>query len=183
MNTKSLVCTLGLHLRRILPLIVLQNVEAHDGGFGHSRRTIFFDATADSFVLEYRVTRNSDEALLEMTPDRCRRRRTDLSHRTTDVFSVVGNRTGLNNLTIRTADGHESSRGSLGINCSPIWCSPFCYSIATTAAEIRFVDRNFPHKPGVVKVLAGSGVKAELAEPMDLNHAERVSLKVVRTGR
>jgi hypothetical protein len=55
--------------------------------------------------------------------------------------------------------------------------------IETTASEIRFVDRNFPHKPGVARIISGSGAKADLAAPTDLNHAEQVSLKVVKVAR
>src|SRR3954451_22776021 len=52
---------------RLVLALLFGVASAHDGGFGHSRRTIFAEATADGFVLEYRVVQNRDEALTELT--------------------------------------------------------------------------------------------------------------------
>ncbi len=48
-------------------LLVPLPAGAHDGGFGHSRRVLFFAPSADGLVLEYRILQNRDDALVEMT--------------------------------------------------------------------------------------------------------------------
>src|SRR5947208_2566256 len=58
-------------LWRGLPMVALLLLSSlalgHDGGFGHSRRTIFVTAGKGGLVLEYRIQHNRDDALVEVT--------------------------------------------------------------------------------------------------------------------
>jgi hypothetical protein len=155
---------------------------AHDGGFGHSRRTIFFDSTKDHFILEYRLTRSSDEALLEMTKIDANGDGGISSVEQESYFGALGIELA-DQFDAKTEAGTRLRPRLLDFHLQPNLVQTFRYSIESTATEIRFVDRNFPHKPGVVKIITGSGAKAELAAPTDLNHAEQVSLKIVRVAR
>ena len=159
-----------------------QAVDAHDGGFGHSRRTVFFDATADEFILEYRLTRSSDETLLEMTLIDDDGDGQISSSEQESYFGALGIELA-DQFDVKTAAGERERPRLLEFRLQPNLVQSFRYTIETSATEIRFVDRNFPHKPGVVKIISGSGAKAELAEPTDLNHAEQVSLKIVRVAK
>jgi hypothetical protein len=181
MNIKTWIGTLAC-VAGAVAMFAHGNADAHDGGFGHSRRTIFFDAAADEFVLEYRVTRNSDEALLEMTLiDADGDGKISLAEQQ-KYFQTLGTELA-EQFEVQTVAGMSVRPRLVELHLQPNLVQSFRYAIATTAAEIRFVDRNFPHKPGVAKIVTGRGAKAELAEATDLNHAERVTLKVVRVAR
>src|SRR6187549_3808876 len=50
-----------------LVLLAVATASAHDGGFGHSRRTLYVAASPEGWAIEYRIALNRDEALVEMT--------------------------------------------------------------------------------------------------------------------
>src|SRR5262245_38340773 len=77
---------------------------AHDGGFGHSRRSIFVDAGAGELTIEYRVFQNRDEALIELTRmDRDGDGQVSATER--DVYFTARGRRLAEGLQVRTADG------------------------------------------------------------------------------
>src|SRR5436190_20769062 len=47
--------------------LAASSAPAHDGGFGHSRRTLYLTTEDDALILEYRIQHNREDALVEMT--------------------------------------------------------------------------------------------------------------------
>ena len=152
---------------------------AHDGGFGHSRRTFFADAVADGFVLEYRIVQNRDEALTELTlMDRnsdgkisAEEKEAYFSTRGKQIAKLLDVRTARGEAVVLTFDGYELHQALV---------QSYRFKLRTSAGEILVEDRVFPHKPGLVQVRHGAGVKLEQSRPANLAHAERVSLRITR---
>jgi hypothetical protein len=166
----------------ILLLAVASVATGHDGGFGHSRRTLYFTVEGDRLVLEYRIQQNREDALVEMT-----RMDTDgdgtVSTAERDRFLKDRAKELADNLQVKTAAGEavaltfERARLDQGLT------QTFRFQLATTALEVLLEDRNFSHKPGLVLVRNSAGLTVTLARPTDLTHAERVSLRVRREER
>ena len=75
-----------------------------------------------------------------------------------------------------------SGRSPAGYRLENSLAQVFLFQVQSRAAELQLVDRNFPHKPGQVRIIPGPGIKVELLESVDLSHAERVPLKITRIG-
>jgi len=164
----------------VLWLLAAALASAHDGGFGHSRRTLYLTATPQGFVLEYRLQHNRDDALVEMVrmdADRDGRlseeeKQRFLKERATQLAA---------NLLAKTPEGtavaltFEQGRFDQALTQTYRW------QLTTTAVELLLDDRNFGHKPGLVLVRHGESVTVTLAQATDLTHAERVSLRVRRS--
>jgi len=152
----------------------------HDGGFGHSRRTLYVALEADGLALEYRIQHNRDDALVEMVlMDADGDGRVSAAEK--ERFLKERARQLAENLSVKTPAGDalelkfEHARLDQGLT------QTFRFKLTTTAAEVLLEDRNFGHKPGLVQVRNGEGLTVTLAKPTDLNHAERVSLRIQRT--
>ena len=170
----------GLPFRALLALaLIFTAASAHDGGFGHSRRTIFADATADGFVLEYRIIQNRDEALTELTLIDSNKDGQISAEEKTHYFTARGQQLA-KLLDVRTAKGEPVALKFLGYELHQALVQSYRFELPTVAREIQFEDRVFPHKPGLVQVRHGAGVKLEQARPANLAHAERVSLRITR---
>src|SRR4051794_9710260 len=59
-------CTKSVFIRGLFLLFLAVPAWGHDGGFGHSRRTIHVTAAGNELRLEYRILPNRDEALVEL---------------------------------------------------------------------------------------------------------------------
>jgi hypothetical protein len=152
---------------------------AHDGGFGHSRRAIFVAEEGQGLVLEYRIIQNREDALVELTRiDANRDGRIDAEEKER-YFSARGQQLAAG-LEVRTTGGEpvplRLERWSLDHSLVQV----YRYTVKTPARELLLEDRNFPHKPGLVQIHSGKGLTVQLSRPVDLNHAERVPLKIVR---
>jgi hypothetical protein len=163
----------------LLALACAASASAHDGGFGHSRRAIFVAGEGEGVVLEYRILQNREDALVELT-------RIDANHdgridaeEKERYFSARGRQLAAG-LEVRTAEGQAVPLRLERWGLEHSLVQVYRYTLKTPARELLLEDRNFPHKPGVVLIHAGAGVTVQLARPVDLNHAERVPLKIVR---
>lgn len=171
-------------LKAVLQLAVLQlllcvaTCLAHDTGFGHSRRTLYVTATKGGYTLEYRVTQGADEALVEMTRIDADRDG-QISPNERDAWFAQRGGEIARNLRLRTATGAVEPRFD-GCTLEPSFVQIFRFTIDSKSSELWIDDRNFGHKPGVVRIKTGAGLKAELTEPVDLSHAERVPLRLFR---
>jgi hypothetical protein len=152
---------------------------AHDGGFGHSRRTLYLTTEGDTLVLEYRIQLNRDDALTEMTlmdadgdgtvsPEEKDRYLNDRAKKLAE------------NLEVKTAAGDAVPLKFDRVRLDQGLTQTYRYTLTTSAAEVLLEDRNFGHKPGLVLVRNGDGVTVELAKQTDLTHADRVKLRVRR---
>jgi hypothetical protein len=154
---------------------------AHDGGFGHSRRTLYVAAAADGWVVEYRIALNRDEALVEMTRmDADGDGRVSADER--DRYLAARGRQVAGRLQVRDGDGAAVALTYVRCELGPTLTQSYHFAAATAAREVVLDDRNFPHKPGLVQVRTGPGVTAELARPADLTHAERVSVRLKKAA-
>lgn len=154
---------------------------AHDGGFGHSRRTIFVSAEARQLIIEYRITPNPDEALIEMTQID-RDRDGGISQEEKDRYFQARAKQLAEKLQARTGDNATIPLTFVSYELKHPLVQVFRFTAATEAGEVLLDDQNFPHKPGLIRIHAGVGVTVEQVKPVDLNHAERLSLKISRTG-
>jgi hypothetical protein len=172
--------TIPVPFRALLVFAVcLGGVSAHDGGFGHSRRTIFADAAADGFILEYRIIQNRDEALTELTIMDTDRDGKISAEEKENYFSTRGRQIA-KLLDVRTMKGQPVALKFVDHELHQALVQSYRFKIESSANEILLDDRVFPHKPGLVQVRHGSGVKLEQARPTNLAHAERVSLRITR---
>lgn len=166
----------------ILPLLMLaapKVADAHDTGFGHSRRTIYLQATPEGLVIEYRIKQGPEEALVEMTlidRDRDGKLSTAECRRffTTRAAALV------QELELRTAQGDAIPLAFLEYELGHNLTQLYRFTAATTVAGMLLEDRNFAHKPGQVRIVVAENLAAEIAEPIDLTHADRVLLRIVR---
>lgn len=166
--------TLGM----LLVLLVGSHTLAHDTGFGHSRRTIFFSAAEGELNLEYRITQNADEALIEMTHlDADGDGRITAAERDRH-FAEIGGKLA-KRLQYRTVEGKPLQASFVRCNLGNSLTQSFHFTITTNAPEIILDDGNFPHKPGQVRIV-GHGISIEPVTPVDLSHADWLSLKIVR---
>ena len=158
---------------------------AHDGGFGHSRRTLFVSSIPGGWSLEYRIVLNPDEALVEMT-------RMDhdgdgeVSEDERDCYLESRKRQVAKHLQVLDDNGKPVNIQFEGCILGQALTQTYRFTVATTATVVTLDDSNFPHKPGLVQVRTGPGVTAELAKPADLTHAERVRVcfkKGVENGK
>jgi len=171
---------IGLLLLALQALLAVP-VHAHDGGFGHSRRTLFLALRDGNLVLEYRLLLNRDEALLEMTRiDRNRDGRVSAEERDR-YFQDRGRQLALG-LRCQTPAGEAVPLTFVRYELGQALTQTYTFTLPA-GPEVLLDDRNFPHKPGVIQIRNGDGVGVELARPVDLTHAERVQLRVRRTGK
>jgi hypothetical protein len=152
---------------------------AHDGGFGHSRRTIHVTAAANELRLEYRVLQNRDEALVELV-----RMDADGDGKVSDeekerYFTARGKQLA-GGLVVRTSTGETVPVKFVRCELSHSLGQTYHFLLPTAAHEVLLDDRVFPHKPGLVQVRHGPGLKVEQARPANLSHAERVQLRITR---
>lgn len=160
-------------------LLVACSALAHDGGFGHSRRTLFVRATVEELHLEYRILQNRDEALVELA-------KIDangdgkISVEEKDRYFQQRGRDIAASLKVRTKPGDpvpvQFARYELGQSLA----QTYHLTLRTKATEIVLEDRAFPHKPGLVQLRPGAGVKLEPARQANLAHAERLTLRILR---
>jgi hypothetical protein len=152
---------------------------AHDVGFGHSRRILYLAARPGELALEYRILQNRDDALLEMTlmdVDNDGRISVDEKER----YFRQRARVLADKLLCRTPGGEVLPLKFVRYELGHSLTQAFHFTIATAATEVLLDDQNFPHKPGLVQVRHGAGLRIELARPVDLTHAERVNLRIQR---
>lgn len=164
----------------LLLLVVAWRSPAHDGGFGHSRRTLFLTATPQGFVLEYRLQHNRDDAVVEMV-----RMDADRDGRITEEEKqhFLKERAGqlAAHLLAKTPAGTAVALTFDQGRFDQALTQTYRWQLTTTAVELLLDDRNFGHKPGLVLVRHGESVTVTLAQATDLTHAERVSLRVRRS--
>lgn len=168
---------------RLLVLVALHVLAlgalAHDGGFGHSRRTLFFTSTPDQLTLEYRLMLNRDEALLELNQIDRDRDGIITAEEKERYFGERGQRLA-KDLDVRTPDGQAIPIRFVRCDLNHSLTQTYHFALASSAKEVLLDDRNFPHKPGLVQVRHGPGLVIELARRIDLTHAERVPLRIQR---
>jgi hypothetical protein len=83
-------------------------------------------------------------------------------------------------LQVKTTDGEAVLLRFAGYSLDHALTQTYRFTLATKAREVILEDRVFPHKPGMVQVRHGTGLKVEQARPANLAHAERVSLRIRR---
>jgi hypothetical protein len=166
----------------LVSLCIVNLAAAHDGGFGHSRRTIFLAANGEGLVLEYRITQNRDEALAELALIDGNRDG-KISPEEKDRYFTERAQQLAKLLQVQTTAGQPLPLKFVRYDLQHSLGQVFRFTITTSATEVLLEERNFPHKPGLVRILPGDGVKVELARPADLSHADRVSLRVTRVGK
>jgi len=165
----------------VLPALLAGAGHAHDGGFGHSRRTLFFALRDGKLVLEYRLLLNRDEALVETTlidQDRDGR----VSPEEKDRYFQDRGRRLATGLHCRTPAGEPLPLTFVRYDLGQALAQTYTFTLPA-GPELLLDDRNFPHKPGVVQVRNGDGLGVELARPVDLTHAECVQLRIRRTNQ
>jgi hypothetical protein len=155
---------------------------AHDGGFGHSRRTIYLTTDKESLILEYRIQHNRDDALVEMTlmdadGDGI------VSAEEKERFLTERAKQLAENLHLKTAAGDTVTLKLERVRLDQALTQTFRFTVETTAKELLLEDRNFGHKPGLVYVRNSDGLTVTLAKATDLTHADRVSLRIQRSEK
>jgi len=163
----------------LLLLVAGRPAQAHDTGFGHSRRTLFVAATANDLELEYRIRQNADEALIEAAQIDA-----DGDGQITPVerdghFAAVSRQL-IEGLHLRTADGRDLQPALLRYELQNSLTQTFYFTIHTASEVILVEDRNFAHKPGQVRILTGRGIRAATTPAADLSHVDRLSFTITR---
>jgi hypothetical protein len=164
-------------LAGLLAVGPVQPVEAHDTGFGHSRRTLFVAAEMGKLALEYRIVASPDEALIEMTAADSDGDGQISAAEKDEHFSAVGRRLA-ERFKIRTAKGQPLQADFQGFILNNGITQTYRFEIVTDGPEVSFEDNNFPYKPGQVRVVAGAGLEAKLDGDIDISHADWVRLTI-----
>jgi len=155
---------------------------AHDGGFGHSRRTIWVSSNADSLILEYRITQNADEALLEVIQmDRDGNGQISAEERErhfAGMAKYLGQR-----LQFQTPAGSALPATFVRYELQNSLTQIYRFSVPTREPIIILEDGMYPHKPGAVRVVTAAGLKAELAQATNLTHVDWLSVKITRSAQ
>lgn len=153
---------------------------AHDGGFGHSRRTIAVFADAAGWTIEYRLTLNPDEALLELA-GMDSNGDGQISAIMRDQFCAGRARALLQRLAL-TGSTNVPLRYE-GCSWGPALTQTYRFRAETAEAALMLTDDNFTYKPGLVRLAAGPGVSLNVEKQADLTHAERVRIQISRAAR
>lgn len=154
---------------------------AHDGGFGHSRRTIAFFADDTGWTIEYRLRLNADEALLQLA-EYANDDDPDVIAANIKTLPLTEAQRVVKGLKVRDTTGRTLPLQVLKAELGPSFTQTFIFRCASRAGELDFDDANFPHKPGVVQIVAGAGVEASHRTAIDIHHAEQVPLRIRRTA-
>ncbi len=163
----------------LLVSFVAATALAHDTGFGHSRRTIFIAPSDSGFVLEYRIQLSADEAMIELTHmDRDRDGRVSADER--DAFLTARGEALAADIEIEREDGDSVDLRRINFRLGPTLTQTFVYRLATDAVELTVTDRNFAHKPGLVRLIVGKGGRLERLDEADLSHASKIRVRVTR---
>jgi hypothetical protein len=163
----------------ILSLLSVSFAQAHDTGFGHSRRTLLVTTSAGELTLEYRIMPSAEEALIEATQVDA-----DGDGKITPAerdahFAEVARRL-VAGLHLQTGAGEKLEAQFVRYSLQNSLAQTFRFRIATDSDVILLEDRNFAHKPGQVRILTGQGVQAAEAADADLSHVDRLSIKIQR---
>ncbi|MFM8633218.1 MAG: hypothetical protein ACKOEX_00140 [Planctomycetia bacterium] len=145
----------------------MTTTSAHDGGFGHSQRTIAASADERGWTIEYRIGLGADEALVELA-----------QHPEADFFDRRGRQLAT---TLRVTAPEGATLVFTGHSVGPALTQTYRYRLDTPAERIVLQDDCFPHKPGVVRCVGGVGVRVTLADGIDWSHAERATVEFART--
>jgi hypothetical protein len=169
----------SFHLLFVLFLVPASLAQAHDTGFGHSRRTLLVTSEASGLTLEYRITPSADEALIEATQiDADGDGKITSAERDSHFAEVT--RTLIAGMLLKSDAGENLEAQFVRYSLGNSLAQTFCFRIATNSDVILLEDRNFAHKPGQVRVLTGRGIKTAEAADTDLSHVDRLSIKIVR---
>jgi|688.fasta_scaffold31375_2 hypothetical protein len=151
----------------VVVMAIVQPALAHDGGFGHSQRTIAASADPRGWTIEYRLTLSADEALVERA-----------QHPEPEFFTRRGEQLAT---TLRVTIPEEATLTFVGHALGPSLTQTYRYRIDTPAERLVLQDDCFPHKPGVVRCVGGEGVSVKLADGIDWAHAERATVEFARS--
>jgi hypothetical protein len=166
-------------LLAILILLAASAAQAHDTGFGHSRRTLLVTSAANQLTLEYRIALGADEALIEATQiDADGDGRVTAAERDAH-FAEVARRL-IAGLQLRTTDGKSLEPTFVRYALDNSLTQTFRFSVDSGSDVILLEDRNFAHKPGQVRIFAGQGVNVASTADADLSHVDRLSIKIQR---
>lgn len=173
------------HYFLVLPATLLMlagsmaTAPAHESGFGHSSRTLFFSRTADGISLEYRIHLPPEEAMAEMAwmdGDRDGR----ISEQEKQEWFLQKGRKILAHLAAKTEHAEplemEFSSFQLGAGLT----QTFRYILHSQAGVAVFEDANFAHRPGIVRTMHGKDLQLALLEEVPSHHAGLIRLKMTR---
>ena len=151
----------------VVAIATTQTAFSHDGGFGHSQRTIAASADPRGWTIEYRLTLSADEALVERA-----------QHPEVDFFVRRGEQLAT---TLRVTIPENATLTFVGHALGPSLTQTYRYRIEVPAERLVLQDDCFPHKPGVVRCVGGEGVSVKLADGIDWSHAERATVEFARS--
>lgn len=150
-----------------LAMAISQTAPAHDGGFGHSQRTIAASADPLGWTIEYRLTLSADEAIVERA-----------QHPEAEFFIRRGEQLAK---MLRVTIPENATLTFVGHTLGPTLTQIYRYRLETPAERLVLQDDCFPHKPGVVRCVGGEGVSVTLADGIDWAHAERATVEFARS--
>ena len=151
----------------VLAVATTQTARSHDGGFGHSQRTIVASADPRGWTIEYRVMLGADEAIVELA-----------QHPEAEFYARRGEQLAK---TLRVTNPVDTKLVFVGHALGPALTQTYRYRIETPAERLVLEDHCFPHKPGVVRCVGGPGVSVTLGEGIDWTHAERATVEFARS--
>jgi hypothetical protein len=150
----------------VVAIAIAQTALAHDGGFGHSQRTIAASADPRGWTIEYRLTLSPDEALVERA-----------QHPEAGFFIRRGEQLAK---TLRVMIPENATLTFVGHTLGPTLTQTYRYRLEPPVERLVLQDDCFPHKPGVVRCVGGQGVSVTLADGIDWAHAERATVEFAR---
>jgi hypothetical protein len=151
----------------VVAIATTRTALSHDGGFGHSQRTIAASADPGGWTIEYRLTLGADEAIVELA-----------QHPEAEFFVRRGEQLAR---TLRVTNPENAKLVFVGYALGPALTQTYRYRIETPAERILIEDHSFPHKPGVVRCVGGEGVSVTLGKGIDWAHAERATVEFARS--
>jgi hypothetical protein len=151
----------------VVAIATTRTALSHDGGFGHSQRTIAVSADPRGWTIEYRLTLGADEAIVELA-----------QHPEAEFFVRRGEQLAR---MLRVTSPEDAKLVFVGHALGPALTQTYRYRIETPAERLVLEDHCFPHKPGVVRCVGGEGVRVTLGEGIDWAHAERATVEFARS--
>ena len=159
----------------LLLITAVNSARGHDGGFGHSTRTVLVTASRTGFVIDYRVRLAAEEALVEMT-----RMDANSDGKVTEQErdSYLGKKAAVLREGLRVKVGIVPATAAVSDKAATLDCQleridvghsltqTFRFVVATSSSSITIEDRNFLHQPGQVRVWSVPGVTATVPRSM-----------------
>lgn len=168
---------MNIKIIAIFTIMFWYTISAHDTGFSHTNRTMFFKLDEQSITIEYRIKVPYDQAWIEMA-GMDKDKNGEISEQEKSAYFTLKAAEIIKNLELTS--GRESLKIEFaGYSIDSSFSQTFMFK-SSAGCEAILLDRNFQGRPGSVRLLADKKTALTVQNKVDINHAETVKILIGR---